>query len=116
MLPDPLCHNLVWPINNQEAEVEQTWDLPMQMTAICMAYTIFVELYEVLQIEAVKLAQKLLGVSNYSTLIAEAGNSCRQMGQSAETSQSDIEKDVLGKLSLRKLAIQWYRGRGQTIL
>lgn len=83
MLPDPLSLNLVWPINNQEAKVEQTWDFPMQMTAICMAYTIFVELYEALQTEAVKLAQKLLVVSNYSMLIAE---SCRQMGQSVETS------------------------------
>lgn len=55
----------------------------MQMTAICMAYTIVVELYEALQTEAVKLAQKLLGVSNYSTSIAEA---CCQMGQSVETS------------------------------
>lgn len=81
MLPDPL--NLVWPINNQEAKVEQTWDFHVQMTAICMAYTIVVELYEALQTEAVKLPQKLLGVSNYSTSIAEA---CCQMGQSVETS------------------------------
>lgn len=61
----------------------------MQMTAICMAYTIFVELCEVLRIEVVKLVQKLFGVSNYSVLIAEAGNSCRQMGQPVKTSQSD---------------------------
>ncbi|KAK2539643.1 pseudouridine-metabolizing bifunctional protein c1861.05-like [Columba guinea] len=60
-------------LNNQEAEVEQTWDFPMHMTAICMAYTIFVELYEVLQMEVVKLAQMSLSVSNYSVLTAEAG-------------------------------------------
>lgn len=56
------------------------------MTAICMAYTIFVELYEILQIEMVKLAQKLFYISNYSMLIAEAGNSCHQIGQSVKTS------------------------------
>lgn len=64
----------------------------MQMTAICMAYTIFVELYEALQIEVAKLAQKLFGVSNYSMLVAGAGNSCHQMEQSVKASQSDRER------------------------
>lgn len=90
MSSDPF--HLIWPRNNEEAKVEQTWDFPMQMTAICMAYTIFVELYEVLQIEVVKLAQKLFYVSNYSKLIAEAGNPCHQMGQSVKTSQSDRQR------------------------
>lgn len=62
------------------------------MTAICMAYTIFVELYEILQIEMVKLAQKLFYISNYSMLIAEAGNSCHQIGQSVKTSQSERQR------------------------
>ena len=82
--------------------MEQTWDFPMQMTAVCMACTIFVELYEVLQIEVVQLAQKLFGVSNYSMLIAEAGNSCRQMGQSVKTSQSDSERRA-GEAALKEV-------------
>lgn len=64
----------------------------MHMTAICMAYTIFVELYEVLQMEVVKLAQMSLSVSNYSVLTAEAGNSCCQIRQPVKTSQSDRER------------------------
>lgn len=42
MLPDPLPLSLVWPRNNQEAKVEQTWDFPMQMAVICIAYTFFI--------------------------------------------------------------------------
>lgn len=63
MLPDYLCLNLGWTRCKQEAEVGQTRDSPMQMPAICMACAIFVELYEVLQIEVVKLAQKLFQVT-----------------------------------------------------
>lgn len=62
----------------------------MQMTAVCMACTIF-ELYKVLQIEVVRLAQKLFGVSNYSVMIVEAGSFCHQMGQPLKTSQSERE-------------------------
>lgn len=76
----------------------------MQMTAVCMACTVFVELYEVLQVEVVRLAQKLFGVSNYSVVMAKAGSFCHQLGQPVETSQSDME-NVLGKLSVRNLAI-----------
>lgn len=76
----------------------------MQMTAICMACTIFVELNKVLQIEVVKLAQKLFGVSNHSVMIAKAGSFCHQMGQPVKTSQSGRE-NVQGKLSVRKLAV-----------
>lgn len=72
----------------------------MQMTAICMACTIFVEL----QIEVVKLAPKLFDVSNYSVMIAKAGSFCHQMGQPVKASQSEGE-NVLGKLSVRNLAI-----------
>lgn len=76
----------------------------MQMPAICMACTVFVELYKVMQIEVVKLAQKLFGVSNYSVMIAKAGSFSHQMGQPVKTSQSDRE-NLLGKLSVRNLAI-----------
>lgn len=75
----------------------------MQMTAICAACTIF-ELYKVLQIEVVRLAQKMFGVSNYSVMIVKAGSFCHQMGQPPKTSQSEKE-NVLGKLSVRNLAI-----------
>lgn len=84
--------------------MDQTWDCSVQMTAICMACTIFVKLYKVLQIEVVKLAQKVLSVSNFSVMIAKAGSFCHQMGQPVKTSQSDRE-NVLGKLSVRNLAI-----------
>jgi len=58
----------------------------------------------VLLIEVVKLAQKLFGVSNYSMLIAEAGSSCHQVGQSVKTSQSERERRAgEAVLKVRKL-------------
>lgn len=53
----------------------------------------------------VKLAQKLFGVSNYSVKIAKAGSFCHQMGQPVKSCQSD-RKNVMGKMSVRNLAIQ----------
>lgn len=87
----------------------------MHMTAICMAYTIFVELYEVLQMEVVKLAQKLCSVSNYSVLTAEAGNPCRQIGQSVKAFRSDRER-CAGEAVLKEAgyseAKQYEHGQG----